>query len=317
VKPIGGYFELSLGNNKNNYHSGALALNTGRNCFEYIILAKNIKRIYIPKFTCKVILEPLLKHNISFEYYSINTSLEPIDLNPENDSYVLLTNYFGIKDKFVSQYAKRKNNLILDLSQSFYFKNYPPNVDAFYSARKFFGVSDGAYLYSNNRELRVEEVDISYQRITHLLKSFELGPESAYSLFKQNDTSLSYQPIKKMSLLTQRILDNIDIEKCLDQRIRNFCFLHDSLGKINNLKIELPLASPLTYPFLVEDATFIREKLIEQKIFVPTYWPELIGVEGKGTLEYLLAKNILHLPIDHRYSTDDMERIINVVKFHL
>ena len=43
MKEIGGYFELEL-HKGGHYHPDALYLNTGRNCFEYICVPKDIKK---------------------------------------------------------------------------------------------------------------------------------------------------------------------------------------------------------------------------------------------------------------------------------
>lgn len=43
MKEIGGYFELEL-HKGGHYHPDALHLNTGRNCFEYILRAKGYKK---------------------------------------------------------------------------------------------------------------------------------------------------------------------------------------------------------------------------------------------------------------------------------
>ena len=71
MEAIGGYFELELHKGEE-YHKDAISLNTARNCFEYILLARNYKKVYIPYYTCEVMLQPLEKHHISYEYYSIN-----------------------------------------------------------------------------------------------------------------------------------------------------------------------------------------------------------------------------------------------------
>ena len=44
MKEIGGYFELELAS-KEEYHTSAIKLNSGRNAFKYILKAQNIKKI--------------------------------------------------------------------------------------------------------------------------------------------------------------------------------------------------------------------------------------------------------------------------------
>ena len=57
---IGGYFSLELPLIEE-YHKNAIRLNTGRNCLEYILRVRGYKKVYIPYYTCEVILEPFKK----------------------------------------------------------------------------------------------------------------------------------------------------------------------------------------------------------------------------------------------------------------
>ena len=76
MNPIGGYFGLEL-NNSEHYHNDALRLNTARNCFEYVLRARQYKKVYIPYYTCEVMLEPINKLGLQYEFYQINELLEP------------------------------------------------------------------------------------------------------------------------------------------------------------------------------------------------------------------------------------------------
>lgn len=123
MKAIGGYFELELNKNKE-YHNDAIRLNTGRNAFEYLLLANSYTKVYLPFFTCNALLEPLKRHQISYEFYHIDKKFEPLfDYNKIKSSEVFLyTNYFGLKDSLVIQIAKSCKKLIIDSAQSFFFK---------------------------------------------------------------------------------------------------------------------------------------------------------------------------------------------------
>lgn len=79
MEAIGGYFELELRKGEH-YHQDALRLNTARNCFEYILLARKYTKVYIPYYTCEVMLQPLHKLHIAYEFYHINESLEPVEI---------------------------------------------------------------------------------------------------------------------------------------------------------------------------------------------------------------------------------------------
>ena len=58
----------------------------------------------------------------------------------------------------------------------------------------------------------------------------------------------------------------------------------------------------------------MRKRLAEEKIFVPTYWSNVIQEMPEKSLDYDYAANILPLPCDQRYGTEEMERILIVLK---
>jgi len=312
---IGGYFEIEL-DQKHEFHLDALKVNTGRNALEYILKANNYVKIYIPFYTCDVILEPIIKLNISYEFYSINSKLEPIfNFNDIGDKEAFLyTNYYGVKDNFVNELSRNCKNLIIDNAQSF-FSRPIKGVDSFYSARKFFGVPNGAYLYSNNTIEGGLERDISpIQGVRHLIMRAEYGPEEGYKYFLSNEESLINNPIKKMSKLTQKILKSINYNKVINIRKMNFNYLLKNLNTDNELKFESnDIQVPMIYPFLRKNNDRLFKRLIENKVFVAKYWPNVKVWAGKDSFEYFLAENTLALPIDHRYNIEDMARIIKLI----
>jgi len=210
MNAIGGYFELELRNGKE-YHKEAIRLNTGRNALELILKFKEYRKVFIPSYTCDVILEPFNKLGIEYEFYSIDENLEPLFNYDSIKKYegFLYINYFGIKDSFIFNLSAICRNLIIDNSQAF-FSTPNPGIPTFYSCRKFFGVTDGAYLYLDGTNTSDLRIDVSLERVGHLLKRIEYGAESGFNDFKRNENELTGQPILSMSNLTQSILRNID-----------------------------------------------------------------------------------------------------------
>lgn len=312
-REIGGYFELELARNQE-YHPNAIKLNTGRNALEYILRAKKYRKVYLPYYTCEVILEPIHKLRIDYRFYSIDKKFQPIfDYSEvEPDAVFLYTNYFGLCDNTVSEISKKCKNLVVDYSQSFFSKPVP-GIDTFYSPRKFFGVPDGAYLYTDQMLNQKFGVDISYKRLKYLLGRTDLGAEQFYSEFKKVDESFTNQPIKYMSKLTQRLLSSIGYQNIAAVRNANFDIYHKYFTKRNQLSIQInPETVPMVYPFLTEDDT-LREKLIENKIFVARYWPNVLEWCENGTWEYDMAKNMVPLPVDQRYGVEDMQKIVSLI----
>lgn len=314
MNPIGGYFELELNQGKE-YHADAIKLNLGHTAFEYVLRAKNVKRVFIPYYTCEVMLEPLKRTGMTYEFYHIDNKLEPIfDYNSLNFSdYFLYTNYFGIKDKFIDRLSNIIKNLIIDNSQAF-FSMPRKGVDTFYSPRKFFGVPDGGYLYTDKILDQELEIDNSSDRFGHLIGRIENGAEESYLEFKESDHKLFNQPIKQMSRITQRLLQSINYSQITEIRRRNFQYLHEDLASKNLLNFDLNSEFvPMVYPYWTNEEG-LRNLLIENKIYVAQYWPNVLKWVNLGSNEFKLVSNIVHLPLDQRYNFDNLENIINIIK---
>lgn len=315
MESIGGYFSLELPRGKE-YHEDALRLNTGRNCLEYILLARGYKKLYIPYYTCDVILEPFKKLGVQYEYYHIDTHFEIRDRFALKEGDALLyTNYYGLKQRYVEQLVEKMGSrLIVDNTQAFYAKPIP-GIDTFYTCRKFFGVPDGAYLYCEKVLDEDLEQDLSWERMNSLTKRLDLGAEAGYGDFREVSESLVGQPIKRMSNLTQRMMQGVDYQAVANRRRANYVQLQKALGTENNL--ELPLeddAVPMVYPYLVPEKG-LREKLIGNKIFVARYWPNVLEWTSKDEIDYLLAYQMQPLPIDQRYGEEEMRKIIEIIIF--
>lgn len=314
MESIGGYFSLELPQ-REEYHKDALRLNTGRNCLEYILRARGYKKVYVPYYTCEAVMEPVIKLGIPYEYYHVDIHLEIRDRFTLKDGEALLyTNYYGLKQRYVEQLAERiGKRLIVDNTQAFYAKPLR-GIDTFYTCRKFFGVADGAYLYCDAELGEEIEQDYSYDRMVHLLKRIDLSAEEGYADFRKADDGLDNQPIRKMSKLTQRMMQSIDYEAAVKRRRENYLMLHKALGGENNLALPLEEdAVPMVYPYLAS-VKGLRERLIENKVFVARYWPNVLDWTANDDIEYLLAYQMQPLPVDQRYGGAEMKRIIEIIQ---
>lgn len=314
MESIGGYFSLELSGGKS-YHPQAIALNTGRNCLEYIMRCRNYRKVFIPYYTCEVVMEPFHKLGVPYEYYHINQQLEIAeDISLGSEEALLYTNYYGLKQTYVErlseQYGKQ---LIVDNTQAFYAKPIA-DVDTFYTCRKFFGVPDGAYLYTDAKADFEMEQDVSYDRMSFLLKRLDLGAEAGYADYQEQRKRLVEQPIKRMSNLTDKLMKGIDYQSVAQRRRDNYRYLHQHLGETNQLSLDLDEeAVPMVYPYLSKDE-MLKQKLIEERIYVPTYWSNVLEWISEKDFEYLLVRNACFLPIDQRYGTGEMERMINFIQ---
>jgi len=312
-KSIGGYFELELSQGSE-YHSSAIALNTGRNCLEYILRVRGYKKLYLPYYSCEVLLEPMMKLGIEHVFYHIDERLE-IDGNIHlgDGEALLYINYFGLKQDYVDTLAtKFGKRLVVDNTQAFYAQPIQ-GIDTFYSCRKFFGVADGAYLYCDQQLDMELEQDHSWDRMTHLLKRIDVSPEAAYNDFSRQDDHLKDNPIRSMSQLTRRIMASIDYDIVKTKRRENYLLLESALSETNGISLSLSNgAVPMVYPYLTYNPE-LRQHLIDNKIYVATYWPNVENMGGQNSVGVVLSKNLIPLPIDQRYGSEEENRIVKFI----
>jgi hypothetical protein len=316
-KEIGGYFELELNDFGSIYHNDLVALNSGRNALKYILKQSNYKRIYIPYYTCDVILQPLEELGIEYEFYHINHKFEPIDVDPINGEAILYVNYFGVMQQQVNDIVNKYKNVIIDNSQAFFDKPIP-KVDSFFSPRKFFGLPDGGFAYCpENIDLQLERDNKSDSTFSHLLIRANRGAEAGYDEFRKNDELVGSRSLKKISLLTEKLMRNIDFPKHQRIRMENFNYLHSKLKDKNELSHLLNpsrIKAPMVYPFLRKGNSDLRRLLISNKVFTAIYWPNVkVWLNEKITNETYFQDNIIALPIDHRYNIRDLNTILKYI----
>lgn len=309
TKEIGGYLELDR-YHLPMLHEDAIALNSGRNCLAYLIQKKGIKRIWIPKFLCASVSDVCRREGCEVCYYSIGIDFTPI-LAPTDD-WVYLVNYYGqVKNDRIRDHKKQYSNLIVDNVQAYY---QPPveGIDTIYTCRKYFGVSDGAFLYTD-AELEELEQDESFERVKFLLGRFERTASEFYSEFVSEEEEFSNFPVRRMSKLTDNLLHGIDYEMVKNKRTENFSYLHTILQHVNKLKLSIP-AGAYMYPLYIENGFEIRKKLQAKKIYIPTLWPDVFDICKENEIEFSMARNILPIPIDQRYGIEDMECIVSILE---
>ena len=316
MNAIGGYFELELRNTGTLYHEDAAALNSGRNALEYILTAgPRYDKVYLPYYTCDVMLQTLKRLNYTVRFYSLDSDLLPQIEGVGGSDVLVYVNYFGIVNSNVRLVYRKYRNVIIDNAQAFFIKPLK-NVPTLYSPRKFFGIPDGGFAYPKGLvESRLNR-DKSIGRLGHLIKRTEDGPEAGYEAFKKNDATLKRVPMRRMSSITERLLRNIDFNESMRRRNANFQFLHRSLRKLNELSslIEADeLRGPMAYPFLKKGNAKRRSHLHSQKIYVATYWPNVYKWSRKGSREFYMADNLLPLPVDQRYSLTEMATILEAL----
>lgn len=305
MREYGGYIELDT-YRLPMLHDGAIALNCGRSGLAYLIRGRKIRKICLPSFLCDSVENLCQRECVQLRYYAVGDDLCPEDLALAEDEWLYIVNYYGqLSNRDILRYAERYQRIIVDQSQA-YFQMPVPKVDTIYTCRKFFGVPDGAFLYT---DIRLEEelpLDESLDRMHFLLGRYERTASEFYSEYAANNRLFADEPVKRMSKLTNNLLHAIDYEYVRQRRTENFRVLAQHFENRNRLKLH-SVDGAFAYPLWAENGPQLRKILAQKKIYIPTLWPNVLQSMDKTRVEYDMAMNILPIPCDQRYGKADME----------
>ena len=309
-KEIGGYLELERFTGPM-LHEKALALSSGRACLSYLIEQRTIRKIALPDFNCDIVEAVCRAHEVETRFYPVGADLRPKTLQTEEDEWLYLVNFYGqLSADELQRIAACVPRLIVDNAQA-YFDLPLKGVDTLYTCRKFLGVPDGGFLYTEAPE-KTLPADESRERMGFVLGRFERPAGEYFAAAAQNNDDLSMEP-KSMSELTKNLLHAVDYDRVKIKRTENFRLLHEGLGSVNCLNLR-ETEGAYAYPLMLPEGQKIRKKLIEQKIFVPMLWPNVPEQQPADSEACKLAEQVLPLPCDQRYGTEEMAFIIKAVR---
>ena len=313
MKEYGGYIEFE-NYHGNMLHEGAIALNCGRSALAYLCETKRIKKLYLPYFLCLSVPNLCDKAGVEYGYYHINKKFEPIfNRTLGEDEWLYIVNFYGQLDNdYLIEWKRKCGRVIVDNAQS-YFQMPVAGMDTLYTCRKYFGVADGAFLYTETELNREIPQDESFERMHFLLGRFERSANEFYSEYVANNKLFATEPVKRMSRLTENLLRGIDYASVAKRRWENFDYLDAELRNMNELNLK-SVYGAFMYPLLLENGAAVRKKLQKEKIYIPTLWPNVLEECPKNSLEYHYAANILPIPVDQRYGIEDMKYLVEVIK---
>ncbi len=308
MREIGGYIELEY-NHRPMLHEGAVALNCGRSCLAYLLRARKIAKIALPYYLCDSVRNVCLGCGVRPRYYHITEGFLPEELSLQPDEWIYIVNYYGqLTDRQLKALADRYPRMILDQAQA-YFAPPVEGVDTLYTCRKFLGAPDGAFLYTDAVFPDDLPRDESFHRMRFLLGRFERSAQEFYQEYVDNNHFFDQEPVKYMSKLTENLLRGIDYAEVKRRRTENYACLFSGLAEKNILSPR-NVEGAFAYPLLLPDGVAVRSRLIKEKIYIPTLWPNVLHEMGPDTWEYKLAQNTLPLPCDQRYDLDTMRYLL-------
>ena len=133
MKEIGGYIELDT-YHLPMLHEGAIALNCGRNTLVYLLRARQIKRLWIPKFICDSVTGVCERESVPYTLYDMGMDFLPSEeIRLADGEWLYFVNYYSQFDNDqIEEYVHKFGRVIVDNAQS-YFQPPIPSVDTLYT----------------------------------------------------------------------------------------------------------------------------------------------------------------------------------------
>lgn len=299
------------------------------------------KRVALPAYTCSTVIDPFISEGWQVSFYRIKKDMT-VDLDSlmelvfeKKPSAVLVHSFFGLDtlgtDSEWIEGLKRKGIIIIeDMTQSLFSPHRLENADYYVSSlRKFFAIPDGGVLFSSRTLDRLCDISISDSSIADTaLKAFNLKAEYFVSgnleikqqfreAYQQLNSLISDNSnISDISNVSLSILAGVDVKNMAKHRRENYLRIEERINHVEPvLKCSLGDSVPLYYPVYVEgERKELQEYLASRNIYCPVIWPRPNAVTSLDkNLEYMY-ENMLCIPIDQRYSSVDMDRIVSSIE---
>ena len=143
-----------------------------------------------------------------------------------------------------------------------------------------------------------------------MFRCIDESVNSAYGDSLDNESRFDGE-IRGMSPSTRRILASVEYNALRLRRRANYEALHAALAPHNALDCPAG-ADAMIYPFLCR-VDGLRGRLIKNKVYVSQWWKYLLELLPADSVEADYSRYLLPLPIDQRYTPDDMRALAALV----
>lgn len=332
---LGGEFEIDLSIQRDAFQP---ALDTyyyasGRAALYQILksLKNRVNKIWFPDWLCHTMVEAAQKAGFEYEFYELSdcfmATIEALDAKGFKDGgLVLLINYFGLQDLTATAKAIKEaypNAIIIEDDVQAYYcfaEETNPYADyRFTSLRKTFSSPDGGLVYTKHpMPLATQPNTFAKYKIEAGVMKYHRGEEGVkdedyLALFEKGSELIDESHDSVMSLDSQRLFAGTDLQWVKQKRQKNAAYLLEGLKSLGMAPlIEVPKDKvPLFVPIWLEDRNTVRKKMFQKEVFCPVHWP-LESLPLKKGAE--MAQHELSLIVDQRYSTNDMDLVLSLLK---
>lgn len=316
--------EYNISNKRNLNEKVVLS---GRTALDFIIrdlkVSGEFRSIMLPSYCCDSMIEPFIRNDIEVSFYRVSHTGVDFNKNNKKDA-VLLLDYFGFVDdqiKEIANYAKDNGQIVI-YDATHYLGKRDINADYYFcSYRKWFYCNYASVMKVNGSW----KVPFPTQTNSDYIKNRNIGAELKTNYISNGigEKNVFLKMFSSAEMILEQDYCNYsgekvecDISNIAEVRRENARRLITGLQGISEITFwrdrVFNIDTPLFVPILLKNnvRNNLRKYLIDHQIYCPIHWP--ISELHRNINE--IYENELSLICDQRYSFDDIDREIEVVK---
>ena len=297
----------------------------GRSALQAIIKElRGCRNVGMPSWCCDSMIRPFLDAGLEVSFYPVYAENGLIQEVKGNCDALLVMDFFGYSGEKAD--LKGYDGIVIrDVTHSIFSKTYDDADYYFGSLRKWCGVWTGGYAWSADGKALdagkpYDPEYVSLREEAMLLKDQYirgLGDwnKSYLQLFGKAEDMLEDAGIESAHEGDVLAARRLNVDMIREKRRSNAAKLRDAFKDIiifpEMKDSDCPLFVPVMVPENKRDE--LRRYLIEREIYCPVHWPvsEYHKLNDKTEEIY---RNELSLVCDQRYSSADMDRMIDTIE---
>ncbi len=284
----------------------------------------NLHSVAMPSWCCDSMVKPFVDARLEVQFYPVYFDEGLIQAVSLDCAVLFLMDYFGYTGKPLDL-SGYNGVVIRDLTHSIFSTTYTDADYYFGSLRKWCGVWTGGYAWTRDGQqlwVDMNADDHGYielrKKAMHLKNEYINGQKmdkSYLGVFNEAESVLETIGIVSATDRDVGVALKLDAQYIKTQRRRNAEILRSTFPEWLIFREMKDEDCPMFVPVLVPDCkrNELRRHLISNEIYCPIHWPvsKYHKLDDKAENIYT---NELSLVCDQRYTEEDMNRMVDVIR---
>ena len=292
--------------------------------------------VLVPEYTCSTVTEPFFQEKWEVVTYRINKKLriDTLDFSEKSKQYrpaIVIVHPFYGQDldeeeiNCIKEAHRQGSKLVMDITQCLYTHQHFDFATYYVtSLYKWYPMVDGAMLvtsedFASDKEESTNYVnrqkEAMYLRGCYFISGSNYMKDISRRINKEaiamNHTGLVPHTMSENS---RRLYNCVDSADASARRMQNSMYLHQNIHFSEKIQqvIEHIDNAPIYYPVYCYDQLLVQKALAAQQIYAPILWPIDPNIEISEEARWIYT-HLLAMPIDQRYTPQDMQRITKIL----